>query len=116
MRPVRRRLRLARAWAGRLALPLSVFVVFATAGSWPAPQPASAEFASDAALLAVSDAGSDEDASLVRHAFSPGVLALGVRRVIVDAGHGGDNLGTSSADGINEKDLTLDIAERVRAT
>ena len=34
--------------------------------------------------------------------------------MIVDAGHGGDNLGTSSADGINEKDVTLDIAERVR--
>jgi N-acetylmuramoyl-L-alanine amidase len=46
--------------------------------------------------------------------FHPQVLDLGVRRVIVDAGHGGDNLGTSSADGINEKDVTLDIAERVR--
>ncbi len=113
MRPVRRRLRLARAWAGRLALPLSVFVVFATAGSWPAPQPASAEFASDAALLAVSDAGSDEDASLVRHAFSPGVLALGVRRVIIDAGHGGDHPGTVSDDGMTEKSVTLDIAQRL---
>src|SRR5262249_3062084 len=33
--------------------------------------------------------------SLLSQAVSPDVLALGVRRVIVDAGHGGDNRGTS---------------------
>ena len=54
------------------------------------------------------------DPSLLSQQVPPNVLGLSVRRVIVDAGHGGDNLGTSSADGINEKDVTLDIAERVR--
>ena len=54
------------------------------------------------------------DPSFLSQQVHPDVLALSVRRVIVDAGHGGDNLGTSTADGINEKDVTLDIAERVR--
>lgn len=35
--------------------------------------------------------------------------------VIIDAGHGGDDLGASSADGTNEKDLTLSIAQKVKA-
>ena len=54
------------------------------------------------------------DPSLLLQQVPANVLGLSVRRVIVDAGHGGDNLGTSSAKGINEKDVTLDIAERVR--
>ena len=35
--------------------------------------------------------------------------------VIIDAGHGGDDLGASAADGTNEKDLTLSIAQKVKA-
>jgi N-acetylmuramoyl-L-alanine amidase len=54
------------------------------------------------------------DPSLLSQPVPPDVLALGVRRVIVDAGHGGENLGTSGANGLFEKDLTLDIAARVR--
>ena len=46
--------------------------------------------------------------------FSPGVLGLGVRKVAIDAGHGGTNHGTSSADGVSEKFVTLDIARRLR--
>jgi N-acetylmuramoyl-L-alanine amidase len=42
------------------------------------------------------------------------VLALGVRRVIIDAGHGGAHPGTRSATGTLEKDVTLDIAQRLR--
>jgi N-acetylmuramoyl-L-alanine amidase len=42
------------------------------------------------------------------------VLALGLRRVVIDAGHGGDNEGTAAAGGLLEKDLTLDIADRLR--
>jgi N-acetylmuramoyl-L-alanine amidase len=44
----------------------------------------------------------------------PDLLRLGIRRVIIDAGHGGDNLGTSSRGGLVEKDVTIDIAERLR--
>jgi N-acetylmuramoyl-L-alanine amidase len=41
-------------------------------------------------------------------------LALGVRRVVIDAGHGGTSLGTSGVRGLHEKDVTVDIAERLR--
>jgi N-acetylmuramoyl-L-alanine amidase len=41
-------------------------------------------------------------------------LALSVRRVVIDAGHGGNSLGTSGARGLHEKDVTLDIAQRLR--
>jgi N-acetylmuramoyl-L-alanine amidase len=43
-----------------------------------------------------------------------GVLALGINRVVLDAGHGGRNSGTLAAAGLIEKDLTIDIARRLR--
>jgi N-acetylmuramoyl-L-alanine amidase len=49
-----------------------------------------------------------------RQPLSPGVLGLGVRKVAIDAGHGGTSHGTSSAHGISEKFVTLDIARRLR--
>jgi N-acetylmuramoyl-L-alanine amidase len=54
------------------------------------------------------------DISLLTRPLRPGALALGVRRVVLDAGHGGENLGTSSASGLLEKHVTLDLAERAR--
>lgn len=57
------------------------------------------------------DAGAGDTLS---RPVNPGVLELGVRRVVLDAGHGGDNLGTAATSGLQEKDLTLDIAERTR--
>ena len=116
LRPLRRRLRL---WSRRAARQgaFSVAVVMASAGV--ARWPASARAVPDSAVAAVlvnapAAPNAAPDPSLLSQQVHPHVLDLSVRRVIVDAGHGGDNLGTSSADGINEKDLTLDIAERVR--
>jgi N-acetylmuramoyl-L-alanine amidase len=43
------------------------------------------------------------------------VLPLAVRRVVLDPGHGGANRGAASRDGLVEKDLTLDIAQRLEA-
>lgn len=54
------------------------------------------------------------DPGLLTRTVNPGVLELGVHRVILDAGHGGDNHGTASAGGLEEKALTLDIATRTR--
>jgi N-acetylmuramoyl-L-alanine amidase len=54
------------------------------------------------------------DVSVLSQPIAPRVLDLTVRRVVLDAGHGGDNPGTSSANGAREKDLTLDIAARVQ--
>ncbi len=45
---------------------------------------------------------------------SPAELALDVRRVVIDAGHGGTSVGTSATGGLREKDVTLNIAERLR--
>jgi N-acetylmuramoyl-L-alanine amidase len=64
---------------------------------------------------AVSSPTPPADASFVRpQHLSVATLALGVRRIVIDAGHGGKSLGTSAATGLHEKDVTLDIAERLR--
>jgi len=44
---------------------------------------------------------------------SPQSLNLGVKRIVLDPGHGGDNLGTGSAGGLLEKDVTIAIASRL---
>lgn len=47
-------------------------------------------------------------------ATPPSVLGLSVRRVVIDAGHGGGSPGTLSGDGLLEKDVALDIALKLR--
>lgn len=78
------------------------------------PAPAAARPASDPAVRPDLAPSGVLDASVLSQPISPGVLDLTVRRVIVDAGHGGENPGTHSLGGVKEKDLTLDIAERVQ--
>jgi N-acetylmuramoyl-L-alanine amidase len=41
-------------------------------------------------------------------------LGLGARRIVVDAGHGGHDPGTIGRAGLQEKDLVLDVAQRLR--
>lgn len=41
-------------------------------------------------------------------------LGLGVRRVVIDAGHGAHDPGAIGFNGLKEKDVTLDLALRVR--
>ncbi len=43
------------------------------------------------------------------------VLGLKIRRVVIDAGHGGHDTGSIGPTGLMEKDVVLDIAERVGA-
>ncbi len=45
--------------------------------------------------------------------FPSTALSLPVRRIILDPGHGGGDEGTKTPNGLTEKDLTLDIAQRV---
>jgi N-acetylmuramoyl-L-alanine amidase len=42
------------------------------------------------------------------------VFPLSVKRVVIDPGHGGEQLGAVSRSGISEKDITLDIGLRLR--
>ncbi len=46
--------------------------------------------------------------------IDPSVLPLALRTIILDPGHGGDNMGTIAPEGLVEKEVTLDIASRVR--
>ncbi len=43
------------------------------------------------------------------------VLGLKLRRVVLDAGHGGGDSGTSGPEGLREKDVALDVAKRLGA-
>jgi N-acetylmuramoyl-L-alanine amidase len=43
------------------------------------------------------------------------VFPLPVRKIVIDPGHGGDSLGTKAPLGLVEKELTLDIAQRLRS-
>jgi len=52
--------------------------------------------------------------SLAAATIDPAVLPLAVRKIALDAGHGGDSLGTRTPLGVLEKDITLDIARRLR--
>lgn len=42
-------------------------------------------------------------------------LGLKVGRIVIDAGHGGHDVGSSGPSGLQEKDLVLDVAKRVGA-
>jgi N-acetylmuramoyl-L-alanine amidase len=42
------------------------------------------------------------------------VLPLSVNRIVIDPGHGGEQPGTISSTGVTEKDVTLDIALRLK--
>ena len=85
----------------------------ADAGSRPAPErrraPAAAEPAGGAPENAVAGVPSATDGrySLARQ------LGANVRRIVVDAGHGGKDPGTH-AGSLREKDIVLDIARKVR--
>jgi len=46
--------------------------------------------------------------------LDPAVFPLGVKRIVLDPGHGGEELGAVASSGMAEKDITLDIALRLR--
>jgi N-acetylmuramoyl-L-alanine amidase len=69
----------------------------------PRPDPASARPSDYSAFIG--NAGT----SLSR------VFGLGVKTIMIDPGHGGTDSGTTGAMGTREKDMTLDIAKRLRA-
>ena len=53
------------------------------------------------------DKTADGETSLIR------ALGLKINRIVIDAGHGGHDSGTLGVDGIQEKDVVLDVALRV---
>jgi N-acetylmuramoyl-L-alanine amidase len=119
LRPVRRRVQLWARGTGWMALPVVMVMAGVGLARWARPVRVPT-LAPAAALSSGRRATSiprppEPSESVLSQPIRPDVLSLAVNRVILDAGHGGDNLGTASAKGLLEKDLTLDLAERVRA-
>ena len=118
--PLRRSRRLPVVWArriGLLALPVSILagsalIAHRSLEAQPVvvlePRPERPA----APTIGTESADSAPDASLLSRPLRARALALGVRRVVLDAGHGGDHPGASSENGLREKDVTLDLAER----
>jgi N-acetylmuramoyl-L-alanine amidase len=63
---------------------------------------------------ASADVGSAAPTFLAPVPIDLAVLPLGVRKIVVDPGHGGKDAGTSTPGGLAEKEVTLDIAIRLR--
>ena len=48
-------------------------------------------------------------------AIDPSLFRLAVRKIVIDPGHGGGDPGAMTRQGLEEKTITLDVAERLRA-
>lgn len=81
------------------------------------PGPSSPAVARPLAVQPVAVQPAAEEAPAMMMAPTPvaaAVFPLPVRKIVIDPGHGGDSLGTRAPLGLVEKELTLDIAQRVR--
>lgn len=117
LRRERRWLALCAYWARVMAAPCAVLLTLIVVARWStAAQPAVASTPVGSSPLpsTASAPPSSPDPSLLGRPLPPRALGLGVRRVVLDAGHGGAHEGTSSATGLLEKDITLDLADRTR--
>ena len=120
-RPLLRKHRLGRLWLKRLSIvviPLTLagssYVVSTTTASTPAPPPVLRVVTSPPRLAYRRVAGTPTlDATTALQRIDPSVFPLSVRRVVLDAGHGGNDPGASSASLLIEKDVTLDIERRL---
>jgi len=66
------------------------------------------------APVAVAPAQEEEHYAAPR-AMSPAAFPLEVRKIVLDPGHGGTDPGAKTATGLWEKDITLDVALRLKA-
>jgi N-acetylmuramoyl-L-alanine amidase len=97
-----------------------------TVSATPATNPVT-EISPAPATNSTPNTGSPQSARTARHGiFKPGSpdqevslarqLGLNVKRIVIDPGHGGKDPGTQFDNGIQEKDITLDIAKRLAAS
>ncbi|HYQ48500.1 MAG TPA: N-acetylmuramoyl-L-alanine amidase, partial [Thermodesulfovibrionales bacterium] len=89
-------------------VPQDEVVAHATTRSLP-DQRAAASYATASAPALYGELLGDRDIPL------RSVFGLGVQTIMIDAGHGGSDSGTIGKMGTMEKDITLDIAQRLKA-
>ncbi len=87
--------------------PQSVVSTTTTSGTRKRAKPSDGMIAGDAVPARAAVPTADGETSLVR------ALGLKIGRIVIDAGHGGHDSGTIGAEGIEEKDVVLDVALRL---
>lgn len=110
-RPLRRTRRLPQAALrgfGLVVAPSLLFVAISVLSTGQAERPAA---------LARPAASSEPAAAQTfpaPQAVNPAAFPLEVRKIVLDPGHGGTDPGAPAAGGLWEKDITLDVAQRLR--
>ncbi|MEM7480181.1 MAG: N-acetylmuramoyl-L-alanine amidase [Acidobacteriota bacterium] len=95
----------------------SFFALSGTAPISPPPPVATAVRTAPAEIMESPPAPQElaaETSISVPQPVDSSVFPLAVRRVVLDPGHGGRSGGTRTPSGLNEKEITLDIARRLR--
>ena len=110
-RSLRKPKRMFGVWLGRAPVLLALFSLagstyFVANGSSPIPLGVTR-----AAIIPPAPVTTEDPRHLQRVAAA--AFPLAVRRIVLDAGHGGSDPGASSL-GLAEKDITLDIGRRLR--
>jgi N-acetylmuramoyl-L-alanine amidase len=116
-RPRRRRdtLRLSLRFAALAVLSISLFGSSRWLSTLAEPRPVAAAAALARPARPTLPANGSAFAGLTPpKSVDAAIFPLAVRRVVIDAGHGGVSVGTRTPQGVLEKDLTLDIAVRLR--
>jgi N-acetylmuramoyl-L-alanine amidase len=111
-RALRRGRRVSRLWLRRLPFVLAPLTLIGSgylASNATAPQPSPS--APKVVPLHVNAAAVTLDPL---QPLDPSAFPLTVKRIVIDAGHGGSDPGASSPSLLTEKDITLDIAARLR--
>jgi N-acetylmuramoyl-L-alanine amidase len=116
-RPQRRFPRIALRGVGLVVAPSLLFVVISVMATGQAERPAAlARPASAPPAASVPEPLVQTAESLpAPQAMSPVAFPLEVRKIILDPGHGGVDPGAPATGGVWEKDVTLDVARRLKA-
>jgi len=116
VRPLRRGARIWLQRAPLLLVPIALIgATYFSHGNAPLPPPHSVLPSAARNLLPPMPQGDVSPSSrLDMTPVSASAFPLSVHRVIIDAGHGGNDPGTSAASKLTEKFVTLDVAMRLR--
>jgi N-acetylmuramoyl-L-alanine amidase len=100
-------------WAGWIAAGMtSLMVTLSVVPKADAPAVSATPVQQKTAVANVDPAAQAETLSHPRP-FDRGTIPLSIKTVVIDAGHGGEP-GTTSESGLTEKEITLDVALRLR--